>query len=153
MMNGAKLFLNRFCSKIVSFQGTVHWVVKNQDSSVLCSTLNLCYRHEQTQLLQFLILTFGGSTIQNSWANTLAAATLTFRELVLFKSSYTVNRVYTVEYTQKVSNFRHNSALLSHKKMSQHWLPKVFLTLSKRRKALLYFNQFSQIKVSSLPCS
>ena len=34
------------------------------------------------------ILTFGGSTIQNSQASPLAAATRTIRELVLFKSSY-----------------------------------------------------------------
>ena len=38
-----------------------------------------------------LILTFGGSTIQNFWAKVvcpLAAANRTIRELILFKSSY-----------------------------------------------------------------
>ena len=42
----------------------------------------------QTTVVLFLILNFGGSTIQNSWATPLAAATCTIRELVLFKGSY-----------------------------------------------------------------
>ena len=51
---------------------------------------------ELTELVLFLILTFAGSSIQNSWAIPLAAATRTIRELVLFKGSYTVYRVNTV---------------------------------------------------------
>ena len=44
----------------------------------------------------FLILTFGGSTIPNSWASPLAAATRTIRELVLFKSSY-ITSLYGIQ--------------------------------------------------------
>ena len=40
-------------------------------------------------------LTFGGSTIRNSWASMLAAAARIIRELVLFKGSY-ISRVYGI---------------------------------------------------------
>ena len=53
--------------------------------------IKIPYRLEQTELVLFLVLTFGGSTIQNSGANPLAAATHTIRELVLFKSLYVLS--------------------------------------------------------------
>ena len=46
------------------------------------------YRLDKTELVLFLILTFGGSNIRNSWSSPQAAATRIIRELVLFKSSY-----------------------------------------------------------------
>ena len=42
---------------------------------------------DENELVLFLILTFGGSTIQNSLARLLAATTQTNRELIQFKSS------------------------------------------------------------------
>ena len=44
------------------------------------------------------ILTFGGSTIQNSQASPLAAATRTIRELVLLKGSY-ISRLRGISFT------------------------------------------------------
>ena len=38
---------------------------------------HILFRRELTELILFLILTFGGSTIRNSWASLLAAATRT----------------------------------------------------------------------------
>ena len=50
-------------------------------------------RCKKTKLILFLILTFAGSTIRNSSASPLAAATPTIQELVLFKGSY-ISRLY-----------------------------------------------------------
>ena len=49
-----------------------------------------------TELVLFLILTFGGSTVRNSWACPLAAGTRTLRELVLFKGSY-ISSLYCIK--------------------------------------------------------
>ena len=54
-----------------------------------------------TELVLFLILTFGGSTIRNSWASLLAAATRTIRELILFKSQ---ELVYIESIRYRVAN-------------------------------------------------
>ena len=47
-----------------------------------------------TELVLFLILTFAGSTIRNSWAIPVAAATRTIREPFVFKGSYISSRLY-----------------------------------------------------------
>ena len=57
--------------------------------------IKLPYRRDYTELVLFLILFFAGSTIQNSWASPLAAATRIIQELVLFKGSY-ISRLYGV---------------------------------------------------------
>ena len=55
------------------------------------------HRLEYTEHVLFLILTFGGSTIRNSWATPLATATRTIRELILFKSSY-ISSLYGISF-------------------------------------------------------
>ena len=43
---------------------------------------------ESTELVIFLILTFGGCTIQNSWASPLVAATCTIQELMCIEYTH-----------------------------------------------------------------
>ena len=57
-------------------------------------------------LLQ-LILTFAGSTIRNSWASPLAAATWTIRELALFMSSY-ISSLHSNNQTNTPLSLRQN---------------------------------------------
>ena len=66
------------------------------------------HRLEYTEHVLFLILTFGGSTIRNSWATPLAAATRTIPELVLFKSLYISSLYGTLHFSklcQKLEDF------------------------------------------------
>ena len=72
------------CKRVCSCRARRHPANQEQVNTTLTAVI-IPYRREQIELVLFLILTFAGSTIRNSWATPLTNAARIFRELVLFK--------------------------------------------------------------------
>ena len=87
--------MDAICTTIL--EDLISWIIylgfyPSFNYNLVFTCKKLFSKQERTRVLSF---TFAGSTIPNSWASPLAAATGTVGELVLFKGSY-ISRLYGI---------------------------------------------------------